>query len=334
MTFYQTIPKIELHLHLEGAIPLPSLWQLIRKYGGDPDIHSLSDLEQRFVYRDFDHFIHTWIWKNRFLREYEDFTLIAEHVARDLASQNIRYAEMFVSPSAFKQYGLDTREIMQSVHRGIMKVKDIKIRLIVDLVRNYGPEQEMRTLYEINEVRQNGIAGIGIGGSENLYPPEPFSALYEKAREFGYKTTAHAGEAAGAESIRGAVHALKADRIGHATSAAEDIQLLEYLSENHIPLELCPLSNLKTGAIRSYQDYPIKTFIEYGILFSINTDDPTMFGNTLAGEYEMLERNFNFSKKDIAGFIVNSIQTTWLSEDEKDLLTRQFLNEITADLSS
>jgi adenosine deaminase len=328
MTFYQTIPKIELHLHLEGAIPLRSLWQLIRKYGGDPDITSFSDLEQKFVYRDFDHFIETWIWKNKFLREYEDFTFISEHVARDLASQNIKYAEIFVSPSAFKQYGLDTREIMQSVHQGIIKVKDIKIRLIVDLVRNYGPEKEMRTLCEISEVKQCDIIGIGIGGSENLYPPEPFSEVYEKAREFGFRTTVHAGEAAGPESIRGAIHALKADRIGHATSAADDVQLLEYLSENHIPLELCPLSNLKTGAVPSYKDYPIITFIDYGIPFSINTDDPKMFGNSLVEEYEMLEKNFGFSKQDIAGFIVESIQTTWLSDGEKDDLTKRFQDEI------
>jgi len=328
MNFYHKIPKIELHLHLEGAIPLQSLWQLIRKYGGDPGISSFSDLESRLVYRDFNHFIETWIWKNGFIREYEDFTFISEHVARDLASQHIRYAEMFVSPSGFKQYGLTTREIIQSVYEGIKKVKDIRISLIIDLVRNYGPEQEMKTLFEMNEVRQYGIIGIGIGGSENGYPPGPFADLFKKAREFGFRTTAHAGEAAGPESVWGAVNDLKVDRIGHATRAVEDTRLLEYLSDNRIPVELCPLSNLKTRVIPAYQCYPINTFIEYDIPFSINTDDPKMFGNTLAEEYEMLETNFNFSKKDITNFIINSIQTTWLSDDEKYLLTKQFQDEI------
>ncbi|KPK85612.1 MAG: hypothetical protein AMS27_06850 [Bacteroides sp. SM23_62_1] len=328
MTFYQKIPKIELHLHLEGAIPLRSLWELIQKYGGDPDIDSFRDLKKKFVYQDFDHFIETWIWKNQFLREYEDFKFIAEHVARNLLYQNIRYAEVFASPSSFQQYGLKTQDIIFAIHEGFMRVKEIKIRLIIDLVRNYGPEQEMKTLSEINEVKQFDIIGIGIGGSENLYPPEPFSRLYEKARALGFKTTAHAGEAAGPESIRSALFTLKADRIGHATRSAEDVRLLEYMSENHIPLELCPLSNLKTGVITDYKDYPIRTFIDYGIPFSINTDDPMMFGNSLAEEYEMLERNFDFSKQDIAGFILNSIQTTWLSEDEKSYLTKQFQDEI------
>jgi len=328
VNFYTKIPKIELHIHLEGSIPLPSLWQLIQKYGGNLSISSYSDLEQKFVYRDFEGFIETWIWKNQFIREYEDFTFISEHVARDLVSQNIRYAEMFVSPSAFKQYGLTTQEIIQSVHQGIKKVKDIKIGMIVDLVRNYGPEKEMKTLYEINEVKRYDVIGIGIGGSEHQYPPEPFSDLYEKAREFGFKTTAHAGEAAGAQSVWGAIRALKVDRIGHATRSAEDIDLLKYLSENSIPIELCPISNLKTGTIPSYKNYPINTFIEYNIPFSINTDDPKMFGNSLAEEYEMLESNFDFSNKDIANFIIDSIQTSWLSDDEKSLLTKQFQSEI------
>jgi adenosine deaminase len=330
MTFYQQIPKIELHLHLEGAIPLPALWQLIQKYGGDPNITNYSDLESRFTYSDFDHFIETWIWKNSFLREYEDFLFISEHVAGDLASQNIRYAEIFVSPSAFKQYGLTGQEIIHSVHKGINKVKEIKIGLIVDFVRNNRPEQEMKTLYEINEVREYDVIGIGLGGSENHYPPEPFTGLFEKAREFGFKTTAHAGEAAGPASVRGAIQSLKVDRIGHATRSAEDVDLLKYLSENRIPLELCPISNLKTGAISSYKDYPINTFIEYQIPFSINTDDPKMFGNSLAEEYKMLEHNFNFSKRDVTGFIIDSIQTTWLSDEEKDLLTKQFKDEISA----
>jgi len=330
MNFYQQIPKIELHLHLEGAIPLPALWQLIQKYGGDPAVSSYSDLENRFVYSDFDQFIETWIWKNRFLREYEDFLLISEHVAGDLASQNIRYAEIFVSPSAFKQYGLTGQEIIRSVHKGINRVKEIKIGLIVDFVRDNGPEQEMKTLYEINEVREYNIIGIGLGGSENHYPPEPFSGLFEKAREFGFKTTAHAGEAAGPGSVRAAIHSLKVDRIGHATRSAEDVNLLKYLSEKRIPLELCPISNLKTGVIPSYKDYPIHDFIEYGIPFSINTDDPKMFGNSLAEEYEMLENSFNFSKQDIPGFIIDSIQTTWLSDEEKDLLSKQFNDEISA----
>ncbi len=330
MTFYQQIPKIELHLHLEGSIPLSSLWQLIQKYGGDPNISSYSDLERRFVYRDFNHFIETWIWKNRFLKEYEDFEFIAKDVAGDLVSQNIRYAEIFVSPSAFKQYGLTGQEIIHSVHKGINKVKEIKIGLIVDFVRNNRPEQEMKTLYEINEVREYDVIGIGLGGSENHYPPEPFSDLFEKAREFGFKTTVHAGESAGQESIWGAIHALRVERIGHATRSAEDVNLLKYLSENKIPLELCPISNLKTGVIPSYKDYPINTFIEYGIPFSINTDDPKMFGNSLAEEYEMLENNFNFSKQDITGFIIDSIQTTWLSAEEKDLLSKQFKDVISS----
>ena len=110
-SWFERVPKVELHLHLEGAIPHDALWQLVQKYGGDPSVPDLEALERRFEYQDFSHFIETWIWKNRFLREYEDFTLIAEAVARDLAGQNIRYVEAFFSPSDFFHHGLETQKI-------------------------------------------------------------------------------------------------------------------------------------------------------------------------------------------------------------------------------
>jgi adenosine deaminase len=328
MNFYNSIPKIELHVHLEGAIPLESLWNLIQKYDGSPEVSSLSDLKNKFVFKDFNHFIETWIWKNRFLREYEDFTYIAEQVASDMVSQNIKYAEVFISPSDFKKHGLNCKKIVQAVHEGINKVNNIKIQLIVDLVRDFGSENAMRTLFEINEVKEYSVIGIGIGGSENKYPPELFCDVYKKARELGFRTTAHAGEASGQESIWGAIRSLHVDRIGHGTKSVQDIKLLEYLSENKIPLELCPISNVRTNVIDSYNDYPIRKFIEYAIPFSINTDDPKMFGNSLAEEYEMLEKHFNFTKNEIAGFIINSINTSWLNNKEKDLLMRQFRDEI------
>ncbi|MFC2117617.1 adenosine deaminase [Bacteroidota bacterium] len=320
---FETIPKIETHLHMEGAIPLESLWELIQKYGGDNTVSDYEQLRNKFIYRDFNHFLETWSWKNQFIKEYDDFTFIAESVTEDLLKQNVKYAEIFISPSLFKKR-LKIQNIVESIAKGSSKNPDIKINLIVDLVRDYGPDNEMKTLYEINEVKNYGIIGVGIGGSEHQYPPELFKNIYEKARDFGLYTTAHAGEASGPDSIWGAIRELKVDRIGHGTRAIEDTELMEYLSANKIPVELCILSNLRTKVINSIEEHPVKTFIDMGIPVSINTDDPKMFGNSLSDEYKTLREVFGFSDKDILEIILNSINTTWLTQEEKEELVSEF----------
>lgn len=322
-----SIPKIENHLHLEGAIPLETIWQLILKYGGDKSVPDIDHLKNKFVYRNFAHFIKIWSWKNQFIREYEDFTIITESVLDDLSGQNIKYAEIFISPSLFRER-LQIQRIVEAISAKIIRKTGIKINLIVDLVRDYGSDNEMRTLYEINEVKDSGIIGIGIGGSENKYPPGLFKKVYEQARKFGFKTTAHTGEAAGPESIREAINELKVDRIGHGTRAIEDKDLLKYLVDNKIPVEVCPLSNLRTKVVVSMNEHPVKTFIDMGIPVSINTDDPKMFNNSLSDEYQSLKDSFNYSDEDIYNIIINSIHTTWLDQKEKENLILMFKEDL------
>jgi adenosine deaminase len=197
---FDSVPKIENHLHLEGAIPVESLWTLIQKYGGDKSVSNVNQLKEKFKYRDFNHFLEIWLWKNTFIREYEDFTFISDAVLKDLVKQNIKYAEIFISPSEFRNT-LETQKIIEAISKSIKVNTEIRVSLIVDLVRNLGPENAMKTLNEINEVKDMGIIGIGLGGAEKEYPPELFTDVFKKAREFGFKTTAHAGEAAGPESI-------------------------------------------------------------------------------------------------------------------------------------
>lgn len=323
---FDTIPKIENHLHLEGAIPHETLWQLIQKYGGDKSVSNIRQLEEKFNYRDFNHFLEIWLWKNTFIREYEDFTFLSEAVLNDLVRQNIKYTEIFISPSEFRKT-LETNKIIEAISKSIVANTEIRVKIIVDVVRNLGPANAMKTLYEIIEMKNYGVIGIGLGGPEKEFPPELFADVFEKARKSGLKTTAHAGEAAGPESIWGAIHSLKVDRIGHGTRAIEDPDLLIYLSDNQIPVELCPLSNLRTRVIDSIEDHPVKIFIEMGIPVSINTDDPKMFGNSLSEEYQVLQDCHNFSDVDIRRIILNSIGTTWLDEKEKENLIRKFIGE-------
>ncbi|HNY10242.1 MAG TPA: adenosine deaminase [Candidatus Wallbacteria bacterium] len=330
MNFFESLPKIELHIHLEGAIPYDALFTLIKKYGGAPEIKQPQDLAEKFIYRDFSHFIQLWSWKNRFLREYEDFRFIAERVARSLKNQNVRYAEMFVSPSAFKSRGLSSAKIIEQVAAGFGAVSGIRISLIVDLVRDYGADSGLTTLYEIEETKKYGVIGIGLGGSEGEFPPELFIDVFEKSRKMGFKTTVHAGEAAGAYSVKNAVEKLLPDRIGHGLRAADDENLLKRIAALKIPLELCPISNIKTGSLGPSERYPLDKFIKSGIAFSINTDDPEMFGNSLAEEYSFIENELGYTRTQVCEFALDSINTSWLPEDEKNSLKIEFSAEYSA----
>lgn len=324
MWWFERLPKVELHVHLEGAIPLPALWELIRKYGGDPSVPDLDALRQRFEYRDFSLFIKAWSWKNKFLREYEDFTLIAEVTTRDLAAQNIRYAEMFFSPSLFLRQGLEVQRLAEAVRTGLDRARGITIALIADLVRDYGPKAEARTLAKLKEVKDQGVIGIGIGGSEDRFPPEPFEPLFREARRLGFRTNAHAGEAAGAKSIWGAIKHLQAERIGHGTRAHEDPALVEYLVEERIPLEMCPLSNVRTSVVNQLANHPIRRYFEQGIVVTVNTDDPRMFNTSLAKEYQSLVEECGFSRREICGLVLAAIESSWASADRKQSLQQSF----------
>jgi adenosine deaminase len=329
-SWFERIPKVELHLHLEGAIPHAALWEIVRKYGGDPTLHTVEDLAERFTFTSFQHFIEMWVWKNRFLRAPEDFTAIAAAVAADLAAQNIRYAEVFFSPGDYRSRGLTPGCLAEAIRRGLDQCRQVEIALVADLIRDHGPERGARTLAEIDEAREFGIIGIGIGGSEDEFPPEAFAEVYERARALGFHTSAHAGEAAGPASVWGALRALRVDRIGHGTRAVEDPALLDHLAKAAVPVELCPLSNLRTGVVKSLKEHPARRFFDCGIPVSINTDDPKMFGTSLAEEYQALESEQGFSRAELETLVRQGVETSWLPSERKRDLLAEFAREFSS----
>ena len=320
-SWFELVPKVELHLHLEGAIPLPTLWQLVRKYGAADEVGSLAALTERFTYRDFPHFLDTWFWKNGFLRAYEDFTLIAEAVARALVAQRVLHAEVFFSPPDFP--GLAPARLAEAIREGLDRVPEASVLLVADLVRDSGPQQAARTLAALEGTRPLGVVGIGIGGSEHRFPPAPFAAVYERARTLGLRTSAHAGEAAGPASVWSALVDLRADRLGHGTRAVEDPRLVAELAARRVPVEACPLSNLRTGVCPALTAHPVRAFFDAGIPCSINTDDPEMFGTTLAGELSALHHHLGFTAAELRQLTMQAARDSWLPEPARQqLLTR------------
>ena len=300
---------------------MPTLWELIEHHGGDPVIKSQQQLIDFYEYRDFAHFMETWVWMNTFLRTYDDFEFAAEAVARHLVRQNIVYAETFFSPTDFRRHGLTRQGIALAIRAGLDKVPEIEVPLIVDLVRDRGPEGTSLTLDAITEVADEArIIGVGIGGYEAENPPELFADVYRRARERGFRLTAHAGEADGPASVWGAIRSLGVERIGHGVRSAEDPALVEYLVEQQLPLEVCPTSNIRTGVVTDWETHPARSLIEAGALVTINTDDPAMFHSSLAGEFQVLDEVFDLDEATIKRISLAPVAASWAPPETKQHL--------------
>ena len=316
---FDTAPKVELHLHLEGAIPVGTLWELAQRYD-DPSTRSLEELTARFEYRDFAHFIETWQWMLPFIRTPDDWTLVARAVATSLAEQHIVYAEASISPTDFRQHGLTVAEIATAVRRGLDDVAGTRVNLLVDLVRDTGPEWCGRTLKQVIEVADEaGIAGITIGGSEHAFPPGDYADVYRRAGEAGLGRSVHAGEAGGPDNVWTAIHELGVDRIGHGVRAVEDSALVDHLVATQMPLEICPTSNIRTGVVDSWEKHPAIELIERGANVTINSDDPTYFECSLAGDLRQVSR---LTAMDVERHTGHAIEASFASEGHKRDLGR------------
>jgi adenosine deaminase len=324
MDWFDALPKVELHVHLEGAIPLPFLWLLIQRHEVDVEIADLAALEQRFIFRDFQHFLHTWVWKNQFIRNLDDLSNMTEAVAHTFVAQHIRYVEAHCSPIDFRQHGITIPDAIRAYRRGLARVPRVEVALIVDVVRNYGAEEAERTLDAILSVRDQGVIGIGLGGDELHYPPQLFASVFARARAAGLHVTAHAGEGAGPPSIRHALDDLQVERLGHGIKVLEDEALLQELVERKIPLEVCPTSNLRTGLVTSFAAHPITQLRQRGLVITVNSDDPAMFNCTLAGEFRRLVAEHAWTDDDVRDSILTAIEVSWLPPERKTALRLQF----------
>lgn len=334
-TFVARIPKIELHLHLEGAISPDTLLELISRSTLEDSVKNMNDLQDKLSYRNFAHFIETWIWKNQFIRDARDFEKIGYNVLRDLSQQNIKYVEAFYSPGDFEKQELSIKDITLNLLKAAQQAQSdfgIQCRYIIDLVRDDGPKAGMQRLDEVTPFLDQGVIGIGLGGSEQDYPAIDWIDVYKEARKRGFRLTAHAGEVAGPESVWSVINDLKVERVGHGLRSSEDPNLVAHLAETKIPLEMCPISNLKTGVVSSLSDHPIMKFLEQDIMVTINSDDPTLFNTSLTQEFNALIDELDVSLDDIKKLTLNAIESSFMTNDEKKKFLLEFETEFEDDL--
>ena len=313
------MPKVELHLHLEGAFTFEFLFGLIKKYNED-EVKSIDELKQKFVFKDFQHFIEMWFWKNKFFRTVEDFEESTYQTIKNLSSQNVIYAEVFFSPWDFEPSGLKVEAIAEATISGIRKAESefpINCGLIVDIVRNHGSATAMGRLNQITPFLNKGVIGLGLGGNERDFPASDFKEIFREAKKRGFRLTAHAGEAAGPESVWSAVLDLEAERIGHGVRAIEDQRLVDYLIDKKIPLEVCITSNIKTKVYSSLNEHPFPDLFKKGVSVTINSDDPPMFGANITDELFLLNEKLNYSVNDLFLLTKNAVNASFLENSEK-----------------
>jgi adenosine deaminase len=287
-----SLPKAELHLHLEGSIQPPTVCELTARHGASV---TEDEVRRRYAYRNFPEFIEAFIWVTSFLRDPQDFALIARDLAEHLLTQNVVYAEVTLSigvmllrkqqPEANFEALLHATEPFES--------RGLRFRWVFDAARQFGVDAAMQVVESAKRCNSKAIVAFGIGGDELRIPTEDFRPVYDRAGEIGLHRLMHAGEVGGPEKIREAVEILGVERIGHGIAAIHDPALMDLLAERKIPLEICPASNIKTAALAkqlrlenaTIEDHPLPKLLRHGIPIVLSTDDPAMFHTTLNEEY-------------------------------------------------
>jgi len=315
-SFLLTLPKAELHLHLEGSIDPPTLVELRTRHGRPA---SLDEVERLYRFESFTGFLMAFKAITEDLETPEDFELITYRLMEKLKAENILHAEVYVSVGVCLWRKQDFAAIFERMERGRQRgERDFGISLlwIFDAVRQFGADAAQQVAQLAAQYKGSSVVGFGIGGDELKAPPEMFRDVYAYAADHGLRLTAHAGENAGPESVWGALN-LRAERIGHGLTAWHDSELVEELSRRQIPVEICLTSNLRTGCCTTLIDHPVRQYFDEGIMITLNSDDPAMFGTSLVREYQLAQEKFAFTDEHLRELARNSFEASFLPADKK-----------------
>jgi aminodeoxyfutalosine deaminase len=284
-----TYPKIELHVHLEGTVRAETLLEIARRNDYALPADTVEGLRELYEFRDFEHFIEIWVLTTNALRKREDFHQVVVDYAAEAASHGAVYLEGIFSPSERVRRGVAWDDIFAGYCDGAEEARElhgVEIRLTPDIVRGFPLDESESVVRYSAAYADRGVVGVGLGGLEAQFPPEPYAPVFEMAKDEGLGSVPHAGEVAGPASIRGALNALRADRIRHGFRAIEDEDLVVELAQRGIVLDVSPVSNLRTGAVASLAEHPLPKLVEAGVRCSISTDDPAMFDTDLTRDYD------------------------------------------------
>jgi aminodeoxyfutalosine deaminase len=318
--FCLQLPKVELHVHLEGSMQPGTLLRLARRRGVELPANDEPGLAEWFRFRDFDHFVEIYLTCSKCLRDPEDFQLLVEDFLREQARQNVLYSEVHFTIATHLANGVNGDEVADAMWETIVEGEQrfgSVMRLIPDIVRNVGPGPADQTIEWALAGRSRGVVALGLSGSET-FADEPYREHFQAAQAEGLNRVAHAGEHLGPESIRSAIDVCDPQRIGHGVAAAQDEELMEALAADGIPIEVCPTSNVALGVFPSIEAHPFDQMRRAGMQVSVNSDDPPFFDTTLSDEYARVTTAFGYSVDTLVELARQPLQHAFLDSESRE----------------
>lgn len=315
-SFIRQLPKAELHLHLEGAVEPATLHELRQRHG---EYATLAETEALYRYADFQSFLMAFKEVSAHLRGPDDYEFAAYRLMQRLKEDSVLHAEVYVAVGVCLYRKQDFAAIFEGLERGRARgERDFGVSLlwIFDATRHFGAEEAQKVFELAVRYQDRNVIGIGIGGDELKAPPELFRSVYGYAGDNNLRLTAHAGETGPPESIWGALN-LRAERIGHGLTAGQDADLIEELAYRQIPIEICLTSNVRTGVCKAIAEHPVKRYFDQGVMVTLNTDDPALFGTTLSREYQLAQEVFGFTDEHLRELARNSFEASFLPAEKK-----------------
>ncbi|MFR9674609.1 adenosine deaminase [Streptomyces sp. TR06-5] len=323
--FIAGLPKAELHVHHIGSASPRIVAELAERHPDSPVPTDPERLAEYFTFRDFAHFIELYLSVVDLVRDAEDVRLLTYEVARDMARQQIRYAELTVTPYSSTSRGIPDAAFVEAIEEARHQAErdlGVVLRWSFDIPGEAGlpAAEETARIATDSSLGADGLVSFGLGGPEVGVPRPQFKPHFDRAIAAGLRSVPHAGETTGPETVWDALTSLRAERVGHGTSSVKDPELLAHLAEHRIPLEVCPTSNIATRAVETLDEHPLADLVRAGVMVTINSDDPPMFGTDLNQEYAIAARLLGLDAAGVTELAKNAVRASFLDPAGKERL--------------